>query len=45
LILANASEPHTSEKDWCEENYAVTSHVAEFWNALSSMTMLLVNSG
>ena len=41
-ILTNALEPHTSEIDWCETNYAVTPHVAEFWNTLSSLPMLLV---
>jgi len=28
--------PVTSNIDWCEENYAVTQYIAEFWNTLSS---------
>mmetsp|Transcript_1228 Transcript_1228/g.2631 ORF Transcript_1228/g.2631 Transcript_1228/m.2631 type:complete len:613 (+) Transcript_1228:185-2023(+) len=35
--------PVSASVDWCEENYAVTWHVAEFFNAASSL--LLVASG
>ncbi|RUS78813.1 hypothetical protein EGW08_013431 [Elysia chlorotica] len=31
----------TATLDWCEENYAVTYYVAEFWNTLSNALMLL----
>lgn len=31
--LAAAFGPHTAHIDWCEENYAVSAHVAEFWNS------------
>lgn len=29
--------PHTATLDWCEENYAVTHYIAEFYNTLSSL--------
>lgn len=28
--------------DWCEPNYAVTPYVAEFWNTLSSLPMVVI---
>jgi dihydroceramidase len=28
--------------DWCEANYAVTPHVAEWWNTVSSLAMVAV---
>ncbi|XP_030055921.1 alkaline ceramidase 3 [Microcaecilia unicolor] len=31
----------TSTLDWCEENYAVTFYVAEFWNTVSNLIMIL----
>ncbi|KAK3776892.1 hypothetical protein RRG08_024663 [Elysia crispata] len=31
----------TATLDWCEENYAVSYYVAEFWNTLSNALMLL----
>eukprot|EP00931_Biecheleriopsis_adriatica_P109573 TRINITY_DN83831_c0_g1_i1.p1 TRINITY_DN83831_c0_g1~~TRINITY_DN83831_c0_g1_i1.p1 ORF type:complete len:278 (+),score=45.95 TRINITY_DN83831_c0_g1_i1:31-864(+) len=45
--------PHTAPIDWCEENYAVTSTVAEFWNtvtcsfyvAASAQSLLDASSG
>ena len=40
--FAKAATPHSSEIDWCESNYAVSPHVAEFWNTLSSLPMLWV---
>ena len=30
----------TASIDWCEQNYAVTPWVAEFWNTLSSLAMV-----
>lgn len=27
--------PHTAPIDWCEENYAVTESIAEFWNTIT----------
>ncbi len=32
----------TSTFDWCEINYEVTIYVAEFWNTLSSLFILLI---
>ena len=32
---------HTAPIDWCEANYAVHSHVAEFWNVLSCAAYLV----
>jgi dihydroceramidase len=32
--------PITSNVDWCESNYSHTPFVAEFWNTLSSMSMI-----
>ena len=31
----------TATIDWCEQNYAVTPFIAEFWNTLSSLTMVV----
>ncbi|CAI8058136.1 Alkaline ceramidase 3 [Geodia barretti] len=31
----------TSTLDWCEENHAWSPYVAEFWNTLSNMAMVL----
>uniref|UniRef100_A0A3B3IPC8 Alkaline ceramidase n=1 Tax=Oryzias latipes TaxID=8090 RepID=A0A3B3IPC8_ORYLA len=33
--------PPTSTLDWCEENYEVTVYVAEFWNTVSNLIMIL----
>jgi dihydroceramidase len=30
----------TASIDWCEQNYAITPFVAEFWNTLSSLAMV-----
>lgn len=30
----------TSTLDWCEENYAQTYYIAEFWNTLSNLAMI-----
>ena len=31
----------TASIDWCEQNYVVTAWVAEFWNTLSSLAMVV----
>lgn len=28
--------------DWCEYNFAVTEHIAEFWNTISSLPMIIM---
>ncbi|KAJ3402433.1 hypothetical protein HDU80_005076 [Chytriomyces hyalinus] len=33
--------PGTSLTDWCEENYAMTPYLAEFWNTLSNIFFLM----
>lgn len=32
----------TASVDWCENNYAVTYYVAEFWNTISSLVMVVI---
>ncbi|KAJ1838030.1 alkaline ceramidase ydc1, partial [Coemansia sp. RSA 2708] len=32
----------TSTIDWCEENYAVSNYIAEFWNTLTNAAMILL---
>ncbi|KAI9319021.1 ceramidase [Dichotomocladium elegans] len=34
--------PVTSSVDWCEENYAHSYYIAEFWNTVSSLAMVLL---
>ena len=34
--------PSTSSVDWCESNYAHSRHIAELFNTLSSLPLLLV---
>lgn len=31
----------TSTLDWCEENYEMTRYVAEFWNTISNLALLI----
>jgi len=34
----------TATIDWCEPNYAVVPYIAEFWNTLSSVVMVLLGA-
>jgi hypothetical protein len=40
--LLRSFKPLSSPIDWCEDNYAVSEHVAEWWNSLSSLALILV---
>lgn len=33
--------PPTAAIDWCEDNYAWTRYIAEFWNTMSSILLAL----
>ncbi|CAB4484978.1 alkaline phytoceramidase, partial [Rhizophagus irregularis] len=33
--------PLTSSVDWCEDNYAHSYYIAEFWNTISSIAMII----
>ena len=34
----NMFDRHTSIVDWCEENYATSEYIAEFWNSVRNFT-------
>jgi len=34
-------EPHTSTLDWCESNYEASYFIAEFWNTLTNLAMII----
>ncbi|KAI7886283.1 alkaline phytoceramidase family protein [Lichtheimia hyalospora FSU 10163] len=36
--------PITSSVDWCEENYTHSYYVAEYWNSVSSLAMVLLGA-
>lgn len=43
-IVGFWGEP-TSTLDWCEENYASTRYIAEFWNTISNLAMIIPSIG
>eukprot|EP01047_Picozoa_sp_COSAG01_P012133 COSAG01_NODE_540_length_15746_cov_291.364299_14_plen_298_part_00 len=40
-MLVGAFSPHSAHIDWCEENYAVSTHVAEFWNSSTGLLLFV----
>jgi len=34
-------QPKTSTLDWCENNYEVSYYIAEFWNTLTNLAMII----
>lgn len=32
----------TATIEWCEENYEITNYIAEFWNTISNLLMILL---
>ena len=34
----------TATIDWCEPNYGVTYYIAEFWNTISNVAMVLLGA-
>ncbi|KAJ1766629.1 alkaline ceramidase ydc1 [Coemansia sp. RSA 1813] len=49
ILEDNIRDPHsyfwgerTSTLDWCEENYAVSNYIAEFWNVMTNVTMTAI---
>ena len=34
-------DPRTSTLDWCERNYEVSPYIAEFWNTLTNLWMIV----
>jgi dihydroceramidase len=44
-ILIKIMPPYwniTSSIDWCEENYVYSNYIAEFWNTISSTSMIFI---
>ena len=35
-------EKITSTIDWCEVNYEITDYIAEFWNTVSNLVMIIL---
>ena len=33
--------PPTSTLDWCETNYEVSFYIAEFWNTVTNLSMII----
>jgi len=33
--------PRTATIDWCESNYEITHFIAEFWNTISNLIMII----
>ena len=36
--------PRTASVDWCEPNYVVSHYVAEWWNTLTSVSIVYTSS-
>jgi alkaline ceramidase len=39
--LIESFKPHSSHLDWCEANYKVSPHIAEFWNVATGLFLYL----
>ncbi|RIA87668.1 ceramidase [Glomus cerebriforme] len=40
-MAAQGFWPYTSSIDWCEDNYTHSYFIAEFWNSISSISMII----
>lgn len=40
-LISGSLKPHSSSIDWCESNYDVHPQIAEFWNVVTNVVMLL----